>query len=134
MKIYYAHHLWKYDTPIEEYEIALIKKYFPDAEIINPNGDLGYTEEQVLSKKISESDVMNICTTAVRECDALVFSSMNGVIGKGVCDEIKKAGQSELRIFYLHHNKMIPYADTYIEVIGESNRLFATVHVYRKRK
>ena len=37
-KIYYAHHLWKYNTPIEEYELNVIKRYFPYHEIINPNG------------------------------------------------------------------------------------------------
>ena len=36
-KIYYAHHLWKYGTEIEQYEIYLIKNKFPASTIINPN-------------------------------------------------------------------------------------------------
>ena len=40
MKIYYAHHVWKYGTPIEDYELECIKKKFDSAEIINPRTSL----------------------------------------------------------------------------------------------
>ena len=40
MKVYYAHHIWKYGTPIEDYELDCIKKRFEDAEIINPRTNL----------------------------------------------------------------------------------------------
>ena len=36
MKIYYAHHVWKYDTPIENFEIKCIERQFKDAVIVNP--------------------------------------------------------------------------------------------------
>ena len=40
MKVYYAHHIWKYDTPIENYELNCIKQRFEGAEIINPRTNL----------------------------------------------------------------------------------------------
>ena len=36
---YYAHHQWKYGTQIEQYEIDLIKRYFPGDAIFNPATD-----------------------------------------------------------------------------------------------
>ena len=51
-KIYYAHHLWKYNTPIEEYELNVINRYFPYHTIINPNGHI--------EQGIEESKIMKI--------------------------------------------------------------------------
>ena len=82
VKIYYAHHIWKYNTKIEEYELDLIKNTFKNAEIINPNGGLGYTEYSGLT----EPEIMDICYKAVLSCDIIVFSSINGVIGAGVSE------------------------------------------------
>ena len=38
--IYYAHHQWKYGTQIEQYELDLIKRYFPGDTIFNPATEL----------------------------------------------------------------------------------------------
>ena len=92
MKIYYAHSRMKYNTMIERYEFALIRKKFPDAEIINPNGTVDQT--------LPEGDIMQECYKLIDECNILVFSSISGVIGKGVYREIKRAK----KIFYINDN------------------------------
>lgn len=83
MKIYYAHSRMKYNTMIEQYEIALIRQKFSDAEIINPNGTVDQTA--------GEEAIMEECYDLIDNCDALVFSSISGVIGKGVYYEIAEA-------------------------------------------
>ena len=55
MKIYYAHHVWKYGTPIEDYEIECIKKQFENAEIINPRTSLPQDSSE--SEKIGRAHV-----------------------------------------------------------------------------
>lgn len=43
MKIYYAHHIWKYGTPIETFEMSVIKNGFDFGdgfEIVNPKDTL----------------------------------------------------------------------------------------------
>lgn len=127
MKIYYAHHIWKYNTKIEEYEIELIKRYFPNKVILNPNGGLGYTENQFKLGLITESEILDICMKAVKESNILIFSSMNGVIGKGVWEEIKTAESNGIPIYYLHNNALLEYKNCKISLISESNRLYAIV-------
>ena len=92
-KIYYAHHLWKYNTPIEEYELSLINRYFPYHTIINPNGHIEQNRE--------ESVIMEDCLTCIEDCSILIFSSVNGVVGRGVVDEYNKASKLGLPIYYI---------------------------------
>lgn len=92
MKIYYAHSRMKYNTLIEQYELALIRQKFPEAEIINPNGTVDQT--------LPEEDIMQECYKLIGECNMLAFSSISGVIGKGVYREIKRAK----KIFYINDN------------------------------
>jgi len=93
-KVYYAHHIYKYGTLVEEYEMNLIRRYYPDAEIINPatavNQDLQ-----------SEADIMGQCFDLVDQSDFLIFSSMDGVVGKGVYDEIHRAAATQTPIYYI---------------------------------
>ena len=62
-KIYYAHHLWKYTTKIEEYELEVIRRYFPNAEIINPNG--------CIEQNRDEEIIMKDCLNIIKECDIM---------------------------------------------------------------
>ena len=103
MKIYYAHSRMKYNTMIEQYEIALIRKRFPDAEIINPNGTVDQTA--------GEEAIMEECLRLVDSCDMLVFSSVDGMVGKGVTQEVERMKRSikgssryPHRIQYIHGN------------------------------
>lgn len=92
MKIYYAHSRMKYNTLIEQYELALIRQRFPEAEIINPNG--------LVNQNQDNETAMQECYKLIGECNILVFSSISGVIGKGVYREIKRAK----KIFYINDN------------------------------
>ena len=80
MKVYYAHHIWKYDTPIENYELNCIKQRFEGAEIINPRTNL--------PQNLSESMILDTAYGMIKDCDALVFSTVSGMIGHGVFNEI----------------------------------------------
>lgn len=77
--IYYAHHQWKYGTPVEIYELDLIKRYFPNANIFNPSIDL----KSIISTD-NEDLIMEECLETVRNSDILVFSSLDGCVGTGV--------------------------------------------------
>ena len=120
-KIYYAHHLWKYNTEIEKYEVDLIQTTFPASTIINPNG--------VIKQEREESDIMKDCLLSVEDCDILVFSSVNGVVGKGVVDEVNKAKELKKRIYFIHANQLNESEYCKFKVIedSKSNRVYAIV-------
>lgn len=121
--IYYAHSIWKYDTEVEKYELGLIRKMFPNSQIINPNGDISHDS-------FDETDIMRDCLDVVSKCDSLVFSSVNGVIGKGVYDEIQQAIVEKKLVYYLneHDLKLIaPHDITFIETGEENRRIYAIV-------
>ena len=120
--IYYAHHQWKYHTREEEYELDLIRKYFPNATIFNPSTDLD------MKIVIYENLVMRECLKAVDSSDIVIFSSVNGVISSGVYREIMRAREKEKPCFYLYYNKLQPIYEVAKLVEGErSDRLYALV-------
>lgn len=120
-KIYYAHHLWKYDTEIEKYEIDIIKTTFPASTIINPNG--------VIEQQREETEIMKDCLLTVEDCDILVFSGVNGMVGKGVADEVNKAKELNKRIYLIQANTLKDAEYCKFKVIenSNSNRIYATV-------
>ena len=97
--IYYAHHQWKYGTKIEEYEISLIKRYFPHASIFNPSTDLN-------TKDMTESAIMEECLRQVMDSDILVFSSVDGCVGTGVYTEVMRAKSQGKFVFYIHQDQL----------------------------
>lgn len=101
MKIYYAHHIWKYGTQIEDYELSLIKQIFPNATIFNPSTDIDQSE--------SEENIMKRCLAEVHKSDIVVFSSMNGCIGYGVSQEVNCAYSNNIRVSYLFGNQIQEY-------------------------
>ena len=115
--VYYAHHLWKYNTPIEEYEIGLIIKAFPNVAIINPNTDIEQGRE--------EAKIMCDCLSAVSKCDAVVFSDLDGAVGKGVYEEVGNAN----RVYWIHNNAVLPFDGTF-SILPDSGtrRIYATVN------
>lgn len=121
MKIYYAHHIWKYDTEIETYELNLIVKNFSNAEIINPN--------RVVNQNRSETDIMSDCFNYVRNCDAIIFSSLSGIVCKGVVDEVTLAKNLNKKVYYIFNNsiKLVPYINFEVIKNSDSNRIYAIV-------
>lgn len=99
--IYYAHHLWKYDTEIEEFELDIIRKKLPNYEIINPNKYFDFSED------MTEDEIMEICKNTVAKSNALIFSSLSGVIGFGVFSEIQKAFDIGIPVFCIVADKIL---------------------------
>lgn len=119
--IYYAHHQWKYFTEIEEYELSVIRRYFPHADIFNPATDLkskdcGY-----------ESIIMEECLNTVEGSDILIFSSMDGMVGKGVFEEVRKAASSGKLILYLIRDELTTEYEMY-QRYGANDRLYAEIY------
>ena len=120
MKIYYAHHLWEYGTEIEKYELEIIKSRFPDVEIINPATDVSQfgTSEEIMVK----------CFKAVKSCNSIVFSSVDGIIGKGVFDEVTLGASLSKPIYYIFNNQLLEFRGSLETILkGTSKRIFATV-------
>ena len=66
-KLYYAHHIFKYNTKEEKQEIELIEKKFPNFLIINPN--------EWICQENAEQANMNQRYHFVKMSDILVFAS-----------------------------------------------------------
>lgn len=98
--IYYAHHQWKYDTKIEAYELALIERYFPYAAIFNPSTDLKIKDCG------DEEKIMAECLETVERSGFVIFSSMDGMVGKGVYDEVAYAKETGKMVLYIYRNTL----------------------------
>lgn len=123
MKIYYAHHMWRYNTEEERMEIEVIKKIFPNSNIINPNGsviEIG-----------NEAEAMEQCFNFIRESDILIFTTLsNKVFGRGVYDEISLALQLGMDVLLLKKDTLLKINDinSICEIIidkTKSNREYA---------
>lgn len=123
MKIYYAHHVWKYGTPIEDYEIECIKKKFEDAEIINPR--------TLLPQDKPESEIMQLAYDTIKGCDVLVFSTVSGMIGHRVFNEIAVAVNSGISIYQFEGNTCYEMKDVDLKdiVFQGDNRVYALVRI-----
>lgn len=90
---------------------------------------------QLANNKISEDDIMKICLNSIDNCDVLIFSSMNGVIGRGIYQEIERMKFLNKPIYYIHNNKLYDFVGSYIniEIIIEneniSNIVYANVYI-----
>lgn len=122
--IYYAHHQWKYGTQVEQYELDLIRGYFPNATIFNPSVDLTHT------KADGEEAIMEECLETVRNSDILVFSSLDGTVGKGVYQEVNEAYKKDKLVLYIYQDRLMTDIDMCIKSRYEPNdRLYATIHI-----
>ena len=115
MRIYYAHHLWKYNTKIEEYELSIIRKKFPDAEILNPNG--------MVCQSLPESEIVQDCFSKILECDALVFSDISGMVGYGVYSEVQFASFHYIPIYRIVGTEITMPPVIKFEVLHDSKDL-----------
>lgn len=124
MRIYYAHHRWKYGTRVEKYELDLIRSAYPEAEIFNPATDLDV--------KHTEAATMAECLRQVRNSDLVIFSSMDGVIGKGAYEELEEAKNAKIPILYIHQNNLFPERWFCWErnTKSESDRIYGLVYTF----
>lgn len=121
MRIYYAHHQWKYNTAIEKYELNLIRSVFgKDADIVNPAQFPFLWNE-------TEEEIMRKCLDEVILSDILVFSSVDGVIGKGVHTEIITAFDFGRDVYYIDQNSITNNFEINTIKNSTTDRVYATV-------
>ena len=121
--IYYAHHRWKYGTEIEKYELDLIKRRFPHANICNPATEIDTADA-------SEDEIMSECLHRVNNSDILVFSSVDGCTGIGVFKEVTQAISEGKIVFYIYQGELKQNFDIIARPIeNRSDRIYADVYI-----
>lgn len=122
-KIYYAHHLYKYNTKIEEYELDLIKNLLAKYEILNPNGDIEHDDLK------NEAKIMEKCLSCISDDNIMgtVFSSVDGVVGKGVYDEVNHTKELNKEIYYIFNNTIIKLKDVKFTLTNKNNNRFYAI-------
>lgn len=120
LRIYYAHHQWKYGTKIEEYELDLIKAYFPNATIFNPSVSLNINGE-------TEDEIMEFCLHQVGISDMVIFSSVDGLVGIGVFKEITHAKELNIPVYYIDRDELRYDFDMMANWLSNSDRTFGRV-------
>ena len=120
MTIYYAHHQWKYNTAIENYELSLIKATYPGCIVCNPNGMLDVSRP--------EQEIMKHCLDAVSQCDMVVFSGVSGAVGKGVYTEVNHAMHHGKQVGYIFNNKIVLVSPSF-KLTDFCDRIYATVKI-----
>lgn len=123
LKIYYAHHQWKYGTKIEEYELDLIRAYFPNAVIFNPSVDLNIEGK-------SEDEIMHICLNQVKVSNMVIFSSVDGLVGIGVFKEIMHAKDLGIPIYYIDRDELRYDFNMMANWLSNSDRTFGRVNLF----
>jgi nucleoside 2-deoxyribosyltransferase len=123
MTIYYAHHIWKYGTKIEDYELSVIHKHFDDGYIHNPAVFVNPNE--------NEEEIMRDCFSKIDDSDALVFSDLSGITGKGVISEIEYAQSLGLPVYRIVANRIVEITEKirYNLLNTGSNRIYAEITV-----
>lgn len=124
--IYYAHHILKYGTETEKEEMSLIKENLKDLKILNPNGDIRFTDTSNGAKTMEE------CFAQIRRNNvtSLAFSAIDGVVGKGVYDEVKLALKLNKNVYYIETNNIHKCSKVDFEIIDINWKYYALVKQY----
>jgi hypothetical protein len=92
--IYFAHPINTYNTSIENRVISLIKKQFPNQQILNPN--------HPSIEKAYKQTGMNVFKNLVNRCDMLICLPFDdGSIGAGKAKEIMWALADKKPCYYI---------------------------------
>ena len=91
LKVYYAHPVETYDTIRERKEVEFIKKFFPNAEVVNP------ADFQDLTG-ISHGD-MDFFFQLIDTCDLVIYSDLGGFVRLGLL--------MKLNMLYVKANRYI---------------------------
>jgi len=120
MKVYYSHSMKIYGTKAEKEEMEIIKKNFPNAEIINPP-----SFERNQRKRKSG---MAFCHRLIDECDIVVFSRLFGVVTSGVGDEVNYTLKKNKKVYEIKdgalvlHYKPLKYVSR-----GQTRRIYKII-------
>lgn len=125
-ELYYAHHKFEYNTPIEQYELDLIKKTFPEYNIVNPNGGIKFRVKE--HDGIRMEDCMDMI--ARQDVTGVAFSSLSGVVSKEVFQEVNHARKLNKKIFYIHDNVITECSVVMFTILNETEKIYAIVAKY----
>lgn len=81
--VYYAHAMPLYGTPAERAELEIIRRHFPESEIVDPG-----TIQSNVEKRVGG---MTYCLGLVDSCAALAYSAFHGQVTAGVGKEVNHA-------------------------------------------
>ena len=97
-RIYYAHAIWLYGSSLEQKEIDLIGRIFPDWEIVNP------------SKLTRPERVggLEFYKGQVERCDVVIFSRLAGKITAGVGLEVNHGLSRKKAVYEIGDRELIP--------------------------
>ena len=103
---------------------CFIKEKFKDYLIINPNG--------WICQENSCQAIMNQCYHFVKISDITVFSSYNGIIGRGVYEEVTVALKNNKEVYYIFENNFYKINSKEFEKVKKfnivlTNREYASV-------
>jgi nucleoside 2-deoxyribosyltransferase len=118
LKVYYSHCMKTYWTEVEMKEMAIIKKEFPDAEIVNPPSFEDSSKKQI--------EGMAFCHRLIDQCDILVFSRLLDVITSGVGDEVNYALGRNKRVFEIKNGCLNPCCEP-VKYVSRAQ----TLRIYR---
>ncbi|MHA1197867.1 MAG: 3'-5' exonuclease [Candidatus Heimdallarchaeaceae archaeon] len=114
-QIYYAHSMKIYRKKQEKNELKIIRKIYPEANIINP------AKYEKKWKGSTGKEIMKRCLDLLSKSDIVIFSALRYgdeyFVGKGVYVEVKFALELNMKVFFLsdklEHNFSIDvYDDT----------------------
>lgn len=123
-RIYYSHHGYAYNTEIEEYELALIRSYYPNAYIFNPSKDL------LTNVLKTEQNIMKARTNEIANSDIVIFSSMDGVIGSDVYNEVYTSAALAKPTYYIYQDRLHTYFTVNMNTkAGATDDIYAFVNL-----
>ena len=110
--IYYAHSMEIYNTKIEKKEFDTIYDKFQNENIyiINP--------ATWIAQNMNGHDAMQQCFKFIDISDCIVFTTLeDGIIGKGVYEEISYALKNKKKIFILKDDMIIRFLNIHFKKI-----------------
>lgn len=97
MQLYYAHAMCIYGTDYEK-EVGLIRKHFPDYQIVDPGSFQTNVEKS--------REGMKYCFGIIDGCHALVFSRLLGKVTAGVGLEVNYAISRPIPVYELQGGRI----------------------------
>jgi hypothetical protein len=93
MKVYYAHSKKIYGTAAEAHVRGILEESFDT--VICPNRDIG------------EKGAIGPYLDAIDQCDAVIATSFEGHIGRGVFDEVRHAIENDIDVYEFRMGELI---------------------------
>lgn len=122
--LYFAHPVNAYEingSTLEKPLLLLLKRTWPDLEIINPGGQKHADMVQSLKSSDPKANVMGYFLDLVRECSTLVYLPFpDGKIGAGVWAEVEEALKCGCTIWSVDHKT---HELTHVRALDQSLRL-----------